>query len=204
MEHVSTGIIEWGVASVALEAGESGDACHVDAGADTARMVVADGLGHGAPAAAASRLALALLAGLGKRDMTSTLVHCHERLRGTRGVVLLWGSLDASHGRMTWLSVGNIQGVLQRAGREAGRRPQLLLGQPGVVGRNMALPQPGVTSIASGDLLVFATDGIHPDFAQHLPALDAPQRVADAVMAGHRTGADDALVLAIRYRGVTP
>lgn len=200
---MTTGLIEWGVASIPLEAGESGDACRVDADADTARMVIADGLGHGPPAAAAARLTLDMLAGVAALDMPAALARCHERLKGTRGVVLMAGCLDA-RGRLTWLSVGNIQGVLRRGDRGAVSRPELLLGRPGVVGRNLGLPQAGVTAIAPGDLIVFATDGIHPEFADRLPTLDAPQRIADAVMAAHRTGTDDALVLAVRYRGGAP
>jgi len=53
--------------------------------------------------------------------------------------------------------------------------------------------------ISRGDTLVFVTDGIYSDFVLNLSALEAPQKSADRILAEHRRGNDDALVLVTRY-----
>ena len=200
MEYVTARFAEWGVASRPLEADASGDAHMFHAGWDTALLAVVDGLGHGREAAAASRRALDLLAGVPGEDLLAAVSSCHEGLRNTRGVVLALARIEGSAGRMTWVSIGNVQGVLQRADSQ----PESLVGQRGVVGRRLPrIPRLHVSavSIAPGDLLVLATDGIHADFASHIPRFGSPQRISDSIMAAHRTGNDDALVLALRYQG---
>jgi negative regulator of sigma-B (phosphoserine phosphatase) len=109
--------------------------------------------------------------------------------------------IDGSRGLLTWLAVGNVHAVLVRARQTARTRPQSLVGVGGVVGRQIPSVREHQEAIEPGDLLVFATDGIRPDFADGLSASVAPERVAPAILAGHWTGGDDALVLAARYRG---
>jgi len=169
------------------------------ASSDTALLAVVDGLGHGREAAAASRLALDLLAGTRGEDLTAAVSGCHAGLRNTRGVVLALARLEGSVGRLTWLSIGNIHGVLQRADS----RGESLIAQRGVVGRRLPPLHASIVSIAPGDLLVLATDGIHADFVRHIPRFDSPQQITESLMAAHRTGTDDALVLALRYRGAS-
>jgi len=202
MEHLTSRIAEWGVVSRPLEPEGSGDAYMMRASSDTALLAVVDGLGHGPAAAAASRLALDLLAGTRGEDLTAAVSGCHDGLRSTRGVVLALARLarfEGSAGRLTWLSIGNVQGVLQR-GDSPG---ESLIAQRGVVGRRLPPLHASIVSIAPGDLLVLATDGIHADFARHIPRFDSPQQITDSIMAAHRTGTDDALVLALRYRGAS-
>ena len=91
--------------------------------------------------------------------------------------------------------------MLLRADRGGGASRLSLVGRGGVVGRRLPPLHSSSASISPGDLLVLATDGIHPDFAHQVTWFNQPQRVADSILAGHRTGADDALVLAVLYRG---
>ena len=162
---------------------------------------VVDGLGHGPAAAAAARQAVQVLAENADSDPTAALRLCHERLRASRGVVLTLAWLDAPRACMTWLGVGNVQAVLVRGAGEAGPQQENLVGRAGVVGRQLPPLHPGTVAIAPGDLLVLATDGIHPGFARAIPRLDSAQRAADEILARHRTGVDDGLVLVARYRG---
>ena len=201
MERVTTPVVEWAVASRPLESDESGDACFVQALPEATLVGVVDGIGHGPAAAAASRAAVRLLADSGLRHPIDALRRCHEGLRATRGAVLTLAWIDGSRDHMTWLAVGNVQGVLLRADHGAGAPRVPLVGRGGVVGRLLPPLRAHVETIAPDDLLVLATDGIHPDFAQRISGRDSAQRVADAIMAQHRTGADDALVVAVRYRG---
>jgi hypothetical protein len=56
--------------------------------------------------------------------------------------------------------------------------------------------------VETGDLLIFATDGIRSAFTRALPLTGSPLEMADYILAEHRRGTDDALVLVARYQGV--
>ena len=203
MERLTAAQVEWGVASSPLEAGASGDSYLVHALPGGTLLGVVDGLGHGHAAAAASREAIRLLAGAESEHPLAALRLCHEGLRSTRGVVLTLAWIDAAGESMTWLAVGNVQGVLLRGRPGALPLQETLVGRGGVVGRQLPPLQARVVPVARGDLLILATDGIHPRFAQDVVGSDPPQQVADAILAGYRTGADDALVLAASVRGAS-
>jgi serine/threonine protein phosphatase PrpC len=102
---------------------------------------------------------------------------------------------------MTWLGVGNVQGVLVRgaAKKEDGR--EMLLQRAGVVGAQLPALQAAVLPVRQGDTLIFATDGIRNAFAEGLSAQENPQRAANRILEKYRTGNDDALVLAVRLMG---
>ena len=104
---------------------------------------------------------------------------------------------------MTWLGVGNVQGVLVRADRKNGAQETLLL-RGGVVGDRLPPLQAAVLPVAKGDLLVFATDGVRTDFTRTLSPLENPQRAADRILKSFSNGSDDALVLAMRITGIGP
>jgi negative regulator of sigma-B (phosphoserine phosphatase) len=105
---------------------------------------------------------------------------------------------------MAWVGVGNVEGILLRAdpgARPANERVPL---RGGVVGDQLPSLRDSVSPITRGDLLIFATDGVHAGFAERLPVSDQPQRIADWILGRHATGADDALVLVARYVGHAP
>ena len=56
-----------------------------------------------------------------------------------------------------------------------------------------------VIPVRWGDILILATDGIRSDFARDVIVTDPVQRIADRILAEHRKGTDDALVLVSRY-----
>jgi hypothetical protein len=51
---------------------------------------------------------------------------------------------------------------------------------------------------------VLATDGVRPVFGEWPAPAEAPQEVADRILADQSRGTDDALVLVARYRGGSP
>lgn len=198
-------LIEAGVATMMPEGQTvSGDRHMVHSFTDGVLVAVADGLGHGVEAAAAADAAVRTLEGHAGEPLISLLRHCHEALRSTRGVVMSLASLNARERTMTWLGVGNVEGVLLRANPEASRQAEMLLLRGGVVGGKLPSLLAAATSIAHGDTLIFATDGIRNGFAQDLSPEEPPQRIADRVMAGYRRKTDDALVLVVRYVGYKP
>ena len=195
-------LIDWGVASVALPGeAESGDLHLVRPVAGSVLVAVVDGLGHGVEAATAARLAVAALGSHARESPPSLFEHCHRALKGTRGVVMSLASFRRGDASLAWLGVGNVEGVLMRTAADAGRARSSLVTRGGIVGSELPRLQPEVLYLAAGDTLVFATDGIREGFAEGLPTDATPQQQADHILAKHRKGTDDALVLVARYRG---
>lgn len=193
---------EYGVAKFVLPGeSESGDQ-HLVCCNETGVLIAAiDGIGHGAEAASAARAAIAVLRnGVGEPVIPLVAV-CHEKLRSTRGVVMSLASVDVKHGLMTWLGIGNVQGVLVRADKKANSQETLLL-RGGVVGDHLPQLQAAVLPVAHGDLLVFTTDGVRADFVRTLSAMENPQRAAERILKGFCNQSDDALVLALRITGI--
>jgi hypothetical protein len=195
--------LEWAVAAAPLQADplDSGDRFLVTPFPGGMLVGVADGLGHGPEAAAAARLAVDIVEGAAGESPIALLRRCHEGLRPTRGAVISVASFDHADRTMTWSGVGNVEGVLLRADPGAEPRREALLLRGGVVGHELPQLSALVVGIEDGDTLVFATDGIRPDFATELSPQVPSQPLADRILSRYRTGNDDALVLVARYRG---
>lgn len=195
-------MLEWAVATLALPGQvESGDRHLVQPFPDGVLVAAVDGLGHGEEAAAAALLAVGVLKRHADETVTALVHRCHEALRETRGVVMSLASLRNPDDTMTWLGVGNVEGLLVRAAPDGHLRKESLVIRGGVVGQHLPALQEEVVPVRRGDTLVFATDGVRAGFADALAAGEAPQRLADRILAQHGTGADDALVLVARYAG---
>lgn len=198
-------MIEHGVAGYVLPGeAESGD--HYLLHCDQHGILIAafDGIGHGQEAANAAKIAASFLKSAPEEPIISLVEQCHERLRSTRGVVLSLASIDPLHGMMTWLGVGNVQGVLVRNDARRGTVDETLLLRAGVVGSHLPSLEAAVLRIAQGDTLIFATDGIRRDFVESLSARENPQRAADRILKEYANGSDDALVLVSRFTGIRP
>ena len=187
-------LVEWSVAIRALGS-ESGDQYLVSRTADGVLVAVVDGLGHGPEAAAVAKAAIGALDADPARALPARLAHCHECLRGTRGAVLSLAAFAPS--RLTWLGVGNVDGVLVRAGSRAAEQ---LLVRSGVVGRRLPSLEVTRLTVARGDTLILATDGVDGHFAEDAAAFRA-QWTAEHLLVKHGKGTDDALVMVVRYLG---
>jgi negative regulator of sigma-B (phosphoserine phosphatase) len=198
-------MVECGVAQFVLPGqGESGDHHLVCCNHNGVLVAAIDGIGHGEEAANVAKMATSILkSGVGE-PIISLVESCHEKLRATRGVVMSLAFIDSAHGMMTWLGVGNVQGVLVRADRTKGNAKEGLLLRAGVVGSQLPPLQAAVLPVARADVLFFATDGIRSGFAETLTALENPQRAADRILEHYRSGNDDALVLVARLTGIRP
>jgi hypothetical protein len=129
------------------------------------------------------------------------LRRCHDRLRGTRGIALSMASFDAATSSMSWVGVGSVVGILVRGVPEPNSNRDALLLRGGTVGR--MLPQVVIDTIRvdPGDVLLFATDGIDPDFSIDVLPPGEPQRQADYVLQRRHKGHDDGLVLVAAFHG---
>ena len=205
MEAVNTNLLEFGVATLTLPGeSESGDEYLVKYYKSGVLVAVVDGLGHGSEAAGAARLAVRTLRQHAGETAISLVKQCHAALPGTRGVVMSLACFSSSDDTMTWVGVGNVEGLLMRADPRAAPNHESLLLRGGVIGGTMSALRATVLPISRGDTLVFATDGVGHDFTEAVSLDDSPQAVADRVMKTHGKDTDDALVLVARYVGNTP
>jgi phosphoserine phosphatase RsbX len=203
METIKEPMVEYGVAKFVLPGqGESGDRHLVCCNRNGILVAAIDGLGHGEEAASVANSAAALLKSSVDEPIIPLVERCHEKLRGTRGAVLSLAFVDPEHGMMTWLGVGNVQGVLMRPDSKKGNGQESLLLRAGVVGSCLPSLQATVIPIARGATLFFATDGIRSNFPETLSARENPQRAADRILEQYHSGTDDALVLVARLTGM--
>jgi serine phosphatase RsbU (regulator of sigma subunit) len=202
MAALITPSIEWAVAELAQPGqSESGDRYLVLSTGDGGLVAVVDGLGHGAEAASAAKVAVRALERGAHRPVVQLFRDCHDRLMGTRGAVISAAAFTARDETMTWLGVGNVEGRLLRAPTSAGARIESLLLRGGVVGAHLPPLASEVVPIRWGDTLILATDGVRSDFLHAPLPHREPQALADYILARWGTQTDDALVLVVRYLG---
>lgn len=196
--------IEYGVAASRAEGQqESGDTHVVYYGDDSVLIAAIDGIGHGDSAAAAAQAAARVIQSHGAEPLETLVQICHDELRSTRGAVMSLATINPDSGEMRWLGVGNVQGVVQRAGSAMGTVQEVLLLRAGVVGAQLPVIHPAAVTLKFGDKIVFATDGVQSEFVREVSAIDAPQRCAERILKQHFRGNDDALVLVVRFLGKT-
>jgi phosphoserine phosphatase RsbX len=205
METLTSSILEWGIASRALPGQPSCGDLEVVKSFTSGMLVAAlDGIGHGDEAASAATAARAILEAHAQEPVTALIERCHEGLRATRGVAVSVASFNVPQRLLTWLGVGNVQGVLLRRGLSGSVTEESLLLRAGVVGVQLPSLRLSVLPVSTGDTLIFATDGIQSDFDRRLAGNDRPQKAAESILSRHGKATDDALVLVARYLGDRP
>jgi hypothetical protein len=195
--------IEWGVATRRRR----GEALNGDLGIVTVLpegvlVAAIDGLGHGGEAARAAREAGDVVREMASEDLVLLIDRCHDALRDTRGAVIGLAFVSHLRRKVTWLGVGNVEGLVLSADPSV-RRPKgyLVLGS-GVLGHESPSVRTAALDVLPGDVLILATDGIEPAFADSLDISGSAQDISARILAAHWKPTDDALVLAVRYTGV--
>ena len=195
-------LLEYGVASQP-RAGEtaSGDEAVVAWLRDGALVAAVDGLGHGSAAADAAASAAELLRRYATEPLVSLIQHCHAGLRATRGVAMSVARFTFEDDTLIWAGVGNVEGRFVRPNL-AHRVSEPLIAARGAVGVRLL---PGLRTVSldleRDAILVFATDGIDPAFADSVPLLGDVDEIANGILREHARATDDALVVVARYRG---
>jgi hypothetical protein len=203
--RVTAPLIEWGVAQTVL-AGEtvSGDRHLVSPCRDGLLVAVVDGLGHGEEAAQAAEIAISTL----KKNIDEPILplfdRCHEALKRTRGAAISIACFSKTQESMTWLGVGNVEGVLLRGNGRAIPAHEIIRLFPGVAGYQLPPLHAVVTPLNPGDLVIFFTDGLRRDFLSEPIPRVSPKLIASRICEKHSKGTDDVLVLVARYAGGLP
>ena len=112
-EQVVREAIEWGVAT----RHRRGEAVNGDLGVvavlpDGVLVAAIDGLGHGGEAARAAHEAGEVVRKRASEDLVPLIEHCHKALRNTRGAVIGLAFMSHLDQTMTWLGVGNVEGLV--------------------------------------------------------------------------------------------
>jgi hypothetical protein len=192
-------LVEYAVASVPSADVETADRYLVKPTHRGVLAAVVEGSGHSAEAAKAALLVTTALEAHLDEGVIPLIRRCHEELQGTRGAAMSLVSVDGFENTVTWIGVGNIEGVLlQDHGR--GNTPMIPL-LPGVVGFRLPALQASVTPIVPGNLLILTTDGIRSDYAKAFSADDPPGKIAGYISSNFQKGHADGMVLTVRYLG---
>lgn len=181
---------------------ECGDGWAVVAEGTTTHLLLVDGLGHGAGAAAAARLAVRLFRDHGTRAPAAMLELLHGGLRPTRGAAVAIARIDAGAGEVRFAGVGNIAARILTEGAS-----RSLVSHNGIVGLHSVRTTEFTYPFAPDAMLVMHSDGItghwkhetYPGFLRRDPAIAAALLYRDA-----ERGRDDASVVACRPSTPSP
>ena len=166
---------------------------------DGVLVAAIDGLGHGEEAAAAAQLAATTLVHEPGENVIALMQRCHGALVRTRGAAVSIASLDIRRGVITWISVGNVEGIVVQTGSDGQSARSRLITRGGVVGSALPLLRAEVIGIVGGDLLVFATDGIDLRFGDNLRRDPRPvDEIASGLLEQFGKRTDDSLVVVAR------
>ena len=163
-----------------------------------------DGLGHGGEAARAAREAGEVVRDTASEDLILLIERCHDALRDTRGAVIGLAFMSHLTRTVTWLGMGNVEGLVLSADPSALRPKGYLTLGSGILGHELPSVKTAALNVRPGDVLILATDGIEAAFADSLDISGSAQDISERILAVHGKPIDDALVLAVRYLGVRP
>ncbi|MDO8185415.1 SpoIIE family protein phosphatase [Conexibacter sp. JD483] len=190
--------LAYGVAHACADGEQvSGDAWVALAAEDQVLLAAIDGLGHGVAAGEAAARAAETIRAHAAEPLPALMTACHAALADTRGAALTVARIELTARTLTWLGIGNVNGLLAPAVASASAPEALLLA--GVVGDHLPQLVPVTVPFADGDTLLLATDGISRANAVELRVPGALGPLADGLLHRHRHGSrDDALVLVAR------
>lgn len=163
------------------------------------RIALADGAGHGPPAAEAAGLAISVFEANGPRSPEIVLAECHAALKDTRGAVMTIAVIDEAAATLTVAGVGNVEALLLGADRE-----RHVMIQRGLLGANIPRIRPEVFELSGDWVFALHSDGLRSRFTlkDHLgPQITAAgaQAAAERLLAQYARADDDAsLVLVAR------
>ena len=191
--------VEIGAICLAL-AGE--DACGDDWTAEPlrggVRLLVADGLGHGAAAEVASADATRVFRGAVNDSAPQAIERVHLALRGGRGAAVAAAFLDAAQGAIEFAGVGNIAGVV-RGGDGATSRS--MVSQNGTAGHAVRRLGSFMYEWPANAVVILHSDGITTHWSlDRFPGLTRrhPGVIAAAIYRDHARGRDDTTVVVCR------
>jgi anti-sigma regulatory factor (Ser/Thr protein kinase) len=156
-------------------------------------VMIADGLGHGPLAAAASREAVRLFQKSWPGPPVEILPILHAGLRATRGAAIATAAIDPSTQSVVYGGIGNISGFVTD-----GRGVRRMVSHAGTAGQNARRIQEFSYPFSVPATIVMFSDGLtsswSPEAHKGLFQLD-PLLIAGVLYRDHARGRDDTTVL---------
>lgn len=159
-------------------------------------LLVADGLGHGVPAADASSAAARTFeknAGDSPGEMVERL---HKALRGTRGAAVAVARIDAAGGSVRYAGIGNIAGAVV-----TNSKTQFMVSHSGTAGHAAMRFQEFEYELPPGGVVIMHSDGLSTnwDFRAYPGLLRRhPSVIAGVLYRDANRGRDDVCVVVVR------
>jgi anti-sigma regulatory factor (Ser/Thr protein kinase) len=163
-------------------------------------LLVADGLGHGAQAAAASVQAVRLFQNHSGHRIPTLLEYIHGGMRSTRGAAVAIARLDEAAGKVEFGGVGNIAGAIVS---DTGVKRMVSLA--GTAGYNMRKAQ-GFDYPFHGGLVLMHSDGLSTGWSlERYPGISYahPTLIAAVLFRDYWRQRDDVTVLVARGAGAS-
>jgi anti-sigma regulatory factor (Ser/Thr protein kinase) len=161
------------------------------------RVLLADGLGHGAAAAEAANAALEIAANHLPDSPLELLERIHAGLRSTRGAAVSVAEIDFHRGIVSYSGLGNVAGVLVVAG-EARRQ---MVSYNGIAGHQALKIGDFTYPCTSDSILVLHSDGLATQWSlDKYPGLFRSHSsiIAAVLFRDFERGGDDATVVVVR------
>jgi negative regulator of sigma-B (phosphoserine phosphatase) len=194
--------VDWSIAARPLGSeAESGDRALVVISDGAALVAAIDGLGHGREAARAAESAVDTLRESPDEPLVALAERCHAALRHSRGAVLSLARCRAPEDTVTWTGVGNVEGRIVHSDGSGAVTVESLIPARGIAGDKLPELAEATLPIRPGDLVLLATDGIDPAFADSIRPHGTAEELATRILVDHSKPHDDALVVAVRYLG---
>lgn len=177
--------------------GESanGDQWLIQERADSVRVAIIDGLGHGPEAEAASLAAIQELAAAPDLGPVEALVRCDRALRGTRGAAASVLVIEPARKRLEFAGVGNVEGKIVGAAGERNFSPDR-----GIVGRGIRVPHLLYFSLESEWVVLLYSDGIKTSETLSVTGHETIERSAHEILTASARPTDDATIVVVHGR----
>jgi len=169
-------------------------------------ICLADGLGHGAAANAASDAACRHVLAHAESPLDTLMRGIDAALRGLRGAAVSLLSLQPARGEgspgapLGRIDAGRVQftGIGNVDVRALSRAPISPPTRAGIVGQGVRAVRVWEYPLAAGDLVVLVSDGVSSRFDLADVGHLEPQAIADALLAAHAKDHDDACCVVAR------
>jgi hypothetical protein len=162
------------------------------------RVIVADGVGHGPLAAAASRKAVEIFFHGAGRSLTELFEAMHVALRGSRGAAVAVAEIDREAEHVAYLGVGNIAAAIV-----AEQKTTNLVSHNGTIGAQCRRLQQFTYPWTPGASIVMQSDGLksHWNLERYLGLANRhPSLIAGVLHRDHHRTNDDSTVVVVRAR----
>lgn len=164
---------------------------------DRARVMVADGLGHGLMAADAARAASRVAEDHPAEGGAALIERVHAALRPTRGAAVAAAEVDASHGVLRYSGIGNISASIVAPGGTV----RHLVSHPGTAGHEVHKIAEFCYRWEPESTLIMHSDGLATHWSlDRYPGLAArhPSLIAGVLYRDFTRGRDDATVVVLQ------